>query len=219
MVDGENAVSENQDANPIEAVVGNTVVTDESTPQTPETDWQAVAVQAQAAAEKMQAALDDAVTGLDEVNRQLASVTAERDALKAAAEKAAAAPKSARVQAAKARKCGPMDNPKSDDLLLAISAAEKVEVVFSDGKAEVAALSALSVSGNAWRKVMNGVQLALPSLIVDGPGPGTLEVAGYGLFLDGKQAGWAARMEVLRIPVGWKLNLTDDVLFAPGEAA
>lgn len=150
---------------------------------------------------------------------EIAVLTAERDALQAAADKAAAAPKVSRASAgAEARKVGALENPAKDDLLAAIAAAETVEVVFSDGKLELLQIPALTVSGAAWASVIGGVALRVPELTVYGPavGQNPWPLAGYGLFLDGKQAAWAPRPDTLIIGGGMQVNLRDDVIF-PAE--
>lgn len=161
-------------------------------------------------------ARDHAEALLTEVQVQLAAVTAERDALQAAAERASAAPKVARAQSGgKARKVAVMANPKADELLEAIAAAETVEVVFSDGARELVQIPALVVSGTVWAKMIGGLALRVPELLVYGPAVGQTSwpLAGYGLFLDGKQAAWAARADVLQIGGGMQVNLRDDVIF------
>lgn len=169
--------------------------------------------------DQLASAKDQAEAALAEAQAQLATVTAERDALQAAVDKAAAAPKVSRSSgAAKARKAGPLQNPGASDLLDAIAAADAVEVVFSDGRFELLQIPGLVVSGAAWAKVIGGVALRVPELLVHGPAVGTNSwpLAGYGLFLDGKQAAWAPRSDTLLIGGGMQVNLRDDVIF-PAE--
>ena len=167
----------------------------------------------------LQSARDAAVAENENLVAELASVKAERDALKAAADKVAKAPKVSRaIAGAKPRKVGPLDNPGGADLMDAIAAAETVEVVFSDGKFELLQIPALVVSGAAWAKVIGGVALRVPELTLHGPamGQNPWPLAGYGLFLDGKQAAWAPRPDTLMIGGGMQVNLRDDVIF-PAE--
>lgn len=169
--------------------------------------------------DSLQSARDEAVAENDRLATEIVVLTAERDALQAAADKLAAAPKVSRSSgAAKARKVGMVQNPSAADLLEAIAAAETVEVVFSDGKFELVPIAALVVSGAAWAKVIGGVALRVPELLVHGPavGANAWPLAGYGLFLDGKQAAWAPRPATLMIGGGMQVNLRDDVIF-PAE--
>lgn len=55
----------------------------------------------------------------------------------------------------------------------------------------------------------------MPSLLVEGPGPGDrpYEIAGYGLMLDGDQVAWRDRPDVLRVGPGQRIDLTGDVIF------
>lgn len=164
--------------------------------------------------------LDKAEAKLAEVEASMAAMTAERDALQALVDTAAAVPAGKRSTraAVKARKAGPVDNPASDALLEAIGAAELVELVFSDGKSELGGLAAIEVSGNAWAKVIGGVALRLPELLVPGAAAGASgwPLAGYALFLDGKQAAWGPRPETLVLGGGRQFNLREDVIF-PAE--
>jgi hypothetical protein len=152
---------------------------------------------------------------------QLAALTAERDDAVAALEKAKAdadaTPKAkAAPKPAKARKVGPVkDQPTREDLMTFIAAAETVELVFSDGKTEIAGIPALRIEGTAWALTPVGVQLQLPSLLVHGPGVGqsAYSLAGYGLLLDGELTAYAARGEQLTIGANSQFELKDDVVF------
>lgn len=192
----------------------------------PGTDWEAVAKGAEAKLaeviderDALRAANADSAAENERLATEIVALKAERDALQAAADKAAAAPKVSRSSVgAKPRKVGPLDNPGASDLLDAIAAAVAVEVVFSDGKLELLQIPALVVSGAAWAKVIGGVSLRVPELLVHGPAVGAnpWPLAGYGLFLDGKQAAWAPRPDTLLIGGGMQVNLRDDVIF-PAE--
>ena len=100
-------------------------------------------------------------------------------------------------------------------LLKAISEAQTVELAFSNGSNEIAALEPVTIMGNAWRATMVGVQLTIPELLIHGPAPGKqgYPLAGYGLFLDGKLAAYAARGEQLQIGAGANQNVAPDIVF------
>lgn len=152
---------------------------------------------------------DDLRANIADLQAQLAEANAKADK----AEKKAASAK-AGVKPAKVRKAAEIDTFDAIDLLKLIGAAETVEVVFSDGKKEVAALSPLVIEGGAgaWKVRSDGrLQLALPQIIIEPVG--ATSVAGYGLFLDGDQVAWSQRMETLTIANGQKINITDDILF------
>jgi len=144
---------------------------------------------------------------------------AERDALAKAAKAAASAPRASRGTAA-GRKCGPSDklvlNTEDDRKLMLelIGDAETVEVVFSNGKSEIAGMAPVVLTGSAFRLGIAGLQLTLDELIVHGPAGGQagFELAGYGLFLDGKPVAWRAR-DKLVIPPGAQMNLASDIVF------
>lgn len=154
---------------------------------------------------------------LAQANSDLKTVTAERDALKAAADAAAAAPKARGAKAPKARNCGPVVNsdgeevptPKPRDLHELIQVANKVEVLFSaDGKKESTKLAAQEISGSAWSVRESGLVLTL-DLAVRGPAT----IAGYGLMLDGELVAYRERFEVLKIADGANASLAGDVVF------
>jgi len=156
---------------------------------------------------------------------ELAEVTAERDALKAAAEKVAAAPKAKAASALKKpRKIAPLVMKKDQDeansltsldLLELIQSAGAVELAFSDGAHEISGIAALVISGDAWSARSNGLALVLPELLVHGPAQGqsAYGLAGYGLLLDGELVAYSARPEVLQIGAGMAVNLAADVIF------
>lgn len=155
----------------------------------------------------MRAERDTAVADLAKATKATDKAKAD---LKVA--KAAAKPKSA-----KARAIGPVDGeqPRGEDLLTLIGAADTVELVFSDGKREITALAPQLIEGDAWYQAANGVRLRVPSLLVHGPGRDdrALHVAGYGLVLDGELTAYAPRIDVLTILPGSQHELNDDVIF------
>lgn len=103
----------------------------------------------------------------------------------------------------------------SDKLLAAIRAAETVQVAFSNGKNEVAALDPVDIAGDAWRVTIVGVQLTLPELILHGPGHGgeAIPLAGYGLLLNGKLVAYRDRGDQLSIGAGARMNVAPDIVF------
>lgn len=169
----------------------------------------------------------------DKVERIELELTAANEAVAAAAEaakataktaKAEKAPKPAKARAvsAKAVKADALDlgdmpagRERDQALLDAIRAAETVEIAFSDGKSELAAVDPVRVSGDAWRVSIVGVQLGLDELIVHGPATGKAgyPLAGYGLFLDGVLAAYAERGGQLVLGGGSAHNLAPDIVF------
>lgn len=159
--------------------------------------------------------------------KDLAAVTAERDAATAdlakaskAVEKGKADLKAARAKAApkpaKLREIGPVaDQPRGDDLLTLIGAADTVELVFSDGKREIGKLPPQLIEGDAWAQAANGVRLRGVSLPVYGPAHDqpAIRLAGYGLLLDGELTAYAPRIEVLELKASQHADLKDDVIF------
>lgn len=150
----------------------------------------------------------------DEIER----LAAERDTLKAAADGSANAPKASAAAAPKVRKVGVMKGevvwPAPADLLEQIRAASTVEVAFSDGRQEIAAMPALAISGDAWKVTPAGLALTGVEVMVYGParGQGVYSLAGYGLLLDGKQVLYRPR-DPLAIAPNSQVNLSGDIVF------
>lgn len=120
------------------------------------------------------------------------------------------------------REVAPIELPKGRKpysarrLLELIDAAEKVEVVASDGKQEVMAVKPLEVTGTKpWRVTAVGLQLELPVWLVHGPKAGDppYQLAGWGLFIDGKLRAYRARPRTLQMGGGQQYNLGGDVIF------
>jgi hypothetical protein len=166
------------------------------------------------------AALNDVADRLDKVGE----LEAENAKLTAAAEKVKTAPKASTPRTAQSlRKVGPPkvkageDDPlvTADVLLELIGAADTVEIAFSDGRSEIAGLSALEISGDAWKKTVAGLMLVGVDVLVHGPGhaQASYPLHGYGLLINGKQVAYSARPEVLNIGAGQQVNLSGDIVF------
>lgn len=160
----------------------------------------------------------DALQGvIDQLATEVATLTAERDALQAKLDKADKAAKAKAAPAPKKpRKVGSMKDVLYSDLneLRALIAdAGTVELVFSNGKTEIAGLPPLTISGEAWAFTVPGLALRVPNLTITGPANGA-EIAGYGLFIEGEQVAWSPRGDVMRVPAGQTSDISNDVIFA-----
>lgn len=163
----------------------------------------------------------------ERLTKDLGVVTAERDAARSdladaskAVAKGKADLKAARAKAApkppRLRAIGPVaDQPRGEDLLTLIGAAETVELVFSDGRRELAALPPQLIEGDAWAMAANGIRLRGVSLPVHGPAHGQppIKLAGYGLVLDGELTAYASRIDVFALQPNAQADLKDDVIF------
>ena len=127
-----------------------------------------------------------------------------------------------REQDAGPREVAPIKLPKGKQpysarrLLELIAAAEKVEVVASDGAMEVMGIKPLEVKGTSpWRVTAVGLQLELPVWLVHGPKAGdpAYQLAGWGLFIDGQLRAYRARPRTLQMGGGQQYNLGGDVIF------
>lgn len=156
----------------------------------------------------------------------LTGVSADRDVLRverdAAIERAEKAERSrdrakAKVTAGEAparpRKLGAMAD-KVEDLRAAIAAAEKVEVVLSDGTSEIVGVAPIVVEGEAWRATPNGTMLT-EAVTIHGPGQGqpAYRIAGYALVLDGKQVAYRERPDAITVVPGHTYKIENDIIF------
>lgn len=159
----------------------------------------------------------------ERVNVELEAAIAERDA---ALEAATITPKASRGKAQGRKLDGKgapeilgeeVDGqwvPREAMLLERIREAGTIEVAFSDGKRELG-ISPVLLNAEAFRIGQAGVQLALETVIVNGPardGGRGFELRGYALLLDGKLAAWRDR-DALTIPPGAQMNLAGDIVF------
>lgn len=154
------------------------------------------------------AALAERDTRVAALESELATMTAERDTAVAAAAEPVETPPPPRA-------CGPIDGTPLalDALRAAIADGDDVQVVFSDGAKEVGGLVPLRITGSAWLTTVPGLKLQVPALVITPTDP--VEIAGYGLFIDGEQVAWAPRPDVLRLAAGQQSDIANDVVF-PG---
>jgi hypothetical protein len=144
--------------------------------------------QAKAAEERLSTLTGELTFGRLRLAAQKGSATRARG--EAAALKLELSPKARKV----GRPAGRFGRPAEpfDPALarLAIDDGE-VEIVFSDGKAEIIALAPRSVGGDAWQRGSRGYRL-LPPIDLE---PGEMdapqvEIAGFGILAAGEQVGW-----------------------------
>jgi hypothetical protein len=166
----------------------------------------------------------------EKLTQDLGKMTGERDQLRAELEVAAQGLNKAKTDLRKARaKAAPkpprlrpiapiggdLPEPRGQDLLELIGAAETVELVFSDGKRELGTVPAQLIEGDAWILAANGVRLRDVDLPVYGPAHGrpAIRIAGYGLVLDGELTAYQSRIDLLELQPNARANLRDDVIF------
>lgn len=155
----------------------------------------------------------------DTLQLQVDDFTAkEQAAALAATGKAKAVPQK---RSEKPRKIGPITlkndetGPSAEEILNSISAAEVVEVAFSDGKNEIPRLAPQVIHGDAWFQQGQQVKLRLDTLQVFGPNRDEQSIVldGYGLILDGKLVAYSSRMDKLVLAPGSINELKDDIVF------
>jgi len=151
---------------------------------------------------------------VEELETELGVLKTEKAALEGKLAAIDAAPKAKSHKAPKPRAIAPLDAdaPSSHELLDLIRAAEHVEIAFSNGRREIADIPAREISGDAWAVTVAGVQLRGVDIELAGVG-GAVDIAGYGLLLDGKLAAYRSRMEPLRVAPGAKVSLAGDIVF------
>lgn len=151
--------------------------------------------------------------------KRVADLEAERDAAIERAEKAerardrAKAKVSAGEAPAKLRKIAAGDDTVTD-IAAAIAAADKVEIVLSDGTREIDGVDPFVVEGEAWKPTPNGLMLSVP-LDLHGPGSGkpAYRIDGYALMLDGKQVAYRQRPDPITVVPGHTYKIEDDIIF------
>lgn len=97
---------------------------------------------------------------------------------------------------------------------LAIGEEEELEIVASDGKAEIVALNPYSVRSDGWRRVAGGFLLREPVDLE--PGEADVEVAGFALVTRGEapvQVGWRELPEPVRVARNQKVRIENGILF------
>lgn len=161
--------------------------------------------------------LEDAGLKIDELRGERDTLKRSLTAQKGSATKARAVVEELKA-AAKPRPIGHIDRDtdmRPAYLFELVDDADLVEVVFSNGRQEVAGLGPLVIEGEAWKMTNAGLKLQVPSLEVHGPAAGKppYQVTGYALLLDGEQVAWSQRHEQLTIGAGQTYNLADDIIF------
>ena len=151
--------------------------------------------------------------------KRVADLEAERDAAIERAEKAERARDRAKAKVnageapAKLRKIAAGDDTVTD-IAAAIAAADKVEIVLSDGTREIDGVDPFVVEGEAWKPTPNGLMLSVP-LDLYGPGSGkpAYRIEGYALMLDGKQVAYRQRPDPITVVPGHTYKIEDDIIF------
>lgn len=153
-------------------------------------------------------------SGKGELETELSTARKEVDRLTAelakAEQKASVAPKA--QKAPKARAAGPIKDPVIGVELRELLRESAVEIVFSDGKKEIAGLPALQVAGPAWGE-LSGDRLVLreaQTIKADR----TVDLAGFALFdADGVQIGWCELPNPIPLSAGMQVRLDRQILF------
>jgi hypothetical protein len=154
----------------------------------------------------------------------LGELTAERNALRRSlsAQKGATTRVKNEVEQlevkARPRRLGPIDDQLSTAELAQLFAdTERVEIAFSDGRAELKSVHPVSVPGAAFTFRRGRLSLTVGDLKVRGPAderpPRALN--GYALLVEGEQVAWVPRLAgQLTLGGGTTYQLKDDVVLA-----
>jgi hypothetical protein len=114
---------------------------------------------------------------------------------------------------AKPRALKSMEGPAREFLHALIRDAERVEIAFSDGTAEIAGVNPVVAEGEVWREHPLGLMLRDPVTIQGPTGAASIALDGYALILDGKQVAYTKRSDALPLGPGQKVTLADDIYF------
>jgi hypothetical protein len=158
------------------------------------------------------------VPALVEKLDELEAITAERDQLKAALEKANGKLADAKrgEKQAKPRAIKPPKDPLTGAALIeAIGKAGSIELIASDGKQEITGVEPLVLQAGHFAETQAGIGLTIASFEVTGPpaGKAAFALAGWALLLDGKLVAYRDRGGTLQLGGGQKYNLAGDVIF------
>lgn len=169
------------------------------------------------AANSAQATLQDELAAARQANAALevekAALASERDGLKdMVAKLRKEANVSKKAKPAKVRAAGPLKDGNADAAtMLELLNSEAHEIVFSDGKKEIAALAPLRVGGKSWAKGPSGVVMTEPVKIRPDR---AVELAGFALFDEkGEQLGWCAMPRPMQIGPGQEVKLDRQIVF------
>lgn len=157
------------------------------------------------------AALTDANAVLTE---ELAAARQEVDRLTAALAKAEqkASVTTKAHKAPKARVAGPIKDALTGNELRELLRDGAVEIVFSDGKKEIAGLPALQVAGPAWSELSGGRLVLREAQTIKADR--TVDLAGFALFDDeGTQIGWCELPSPMPLSAGMQVRLDRQILF------
>lgn len=94
---------------------------------------------------------------------------------------------------------------------IAIAGEESVEIVFSNGKAEIIDLAPVTARAHAWLQ-SRGRHMLREAVELEG-GDADLEVAGFALLAGGEQVGWCELPEPVRVPKHGRVRLENCIVF------
>lgn len=157
--------------------------------------------------------LEDLKRERDQANDRATQASAAASTAKASLSKA--------LKPAKPRKLGAVDALDDDrkeataQLQDLIDDADEVQIAFSDGTREIAAIAPVDVDGPAWNADHpNGLLLKLP-IDIEGPreSASSVTIDGYALILDGKQVAYSRRSAPLQVAPGQRVKIENDIIF------
>ena len=107
------------------------------------------------------------------------------------------------------------------ELLELIEDADDVEIVASDGRAEIEGIPGFGIPFGGLVERRGQLVLDVPSLRVTGPNTGTASrtIAGFALVVDGEQVAWASLPDAIPLGAGQEYELKDSVVFGTPEIA
>lgn len=107
------------------------------------------------------------------------------------------------------------------ELLELIEQADDVEIVASDGTAEIEGVPGFGIDAGGLVERRGLLVLDVPSLRVTGPNTGTATrtIAGFALVVDGEQVAWSALPDAIPLGAGQEYELKDSVVFGTPNVA
>lgn len=108
---------------------------------------------------------------------------------------------------------GPKEAFPAAELMDLIQDADEIQLLFSDGKAELAGVAPKKIEAAAWRKHSDRVLLMLPSLTISSVADRPQQLVAYALMIDGDIVAVRPRFDPLTVKPNQRMELAGDVIF------
>lgn len=108
---------------------------------------------------------------------------------------------------------GPKAAFPAAELMDLIEDADDIQLLFSDGKAELAGVAPKKIDAAAWRRNGDRVLLMVPSITISSVADRPQQLVAYALMLDGEIVAVRPRHDPLTVKPNQRMELAGDVIF------